>query len=284
VEICQGGAWKRSPCPPSEACQAGQCQPTGACRQGETRACYNGPAGTVGKGACKRGSQTCSANGAWGTCQGAVTPKAETCDGKDSDCDGQIDEGINPPCCPQGLFCQRAAGVFFTPSKAEPSKPFLLTLPAGTYSRILLTFEVKHNGWNNEPNGKRFTTFWLEHNDKFLDLYGYLIFNKPNTLILRHGFGLKPTQKPKITKRATIAAGLVYAIKYDFDAKKKTIVAEVRTPSGILATLNSKPTISSIVFKANQNLALAFSNGGHDPNEPPSYGWDYQNARLVLYP
>lgn len=40
-------------------------------------------------GECKKGTQTCSM-GVWGTCTG-TGPKAETCDGKDNDCNGSID-------------------------------------------------------------------------------------------------------------------------------------------------------------------------------------------------
>jgi hypothetical protein len=43
-------------------------------------------------GECKKGIQFCE-NGAWGSCTGAISPTAEECDGKDNDCDGNIDEG-----------------------------------------------------------------------------------------------------------------------------------------------------------------------------------------------
>ncbi len=42
--------------------------------------------------ACGTGSQTCN-SGKWGTC--STAPKTETCNGKDDDCDGQIDNVAN---------------------------------------------------------------------------------------------------------------------------------------------------------------------------------------------
>ena len=58
-----------------------------SCEEGETNACYDGPAGTVGVGLCKAGIQSC-AGGAWGACIGAVLPGTETCaTTQDEDCD-----------------------------------------------------------------------------------------------------------------------------------------------------------------------------------------------------
>jgi hypothetical protein len=61
------------------------------CLNGDSRACYDGPAGTENVGACKGGSQLC-VQGKWEACQGEVVPGAEVCDGKDNDCNGQVDE------------------------------------------------------------------------------------------------------------------------------------------------------------------------------------------------
>jgi N-acetylneuraminic acid mutarotase len=62
------------------------------CNEGEQRACYTGPQGTLGIGVCSAGIQTCS-NQQWGTCEGEVLPSDEICgDELDNDCDGYTDE------------------------------------------------------------------------------------------------------------------------------------------------------------------------------------------------
>jgi hypothetical protein len=61
---------------------------------GLVQSCYDGAAGTAGVGACRAGTQTCT-TGAWGSCQGQVTPTAEICDGADNDCNGTIDRDVN---------------------------------------------------------------------------------------------------------------------------------------------------------------------------------------------
>jgi hypothetical protein len=48
-------------------------------------------------GECKQGTQSCD-SGHWGACVGEVGPSPEVCDGKDNNCDGQIDEGLTQQC------------------------------------------------------------------------------------------------------------------------------------------------------------------------------------------
>ncbi|MGC6415767.1 MAG: MopE-related protein [Bradymonadia bacterium] len=62
-----------------------------------TRRCWDGPAGTQGRGACTDGVQSCS-DGAWGECENQVLPTTESCDGTDQDCDGQVDEAVFEVC------------------------------------------------------------------------------------------------------------------------------------------------------------------------------------------
>lgn len=67
--------------------------PPGGCKctDGDTQPCYDGPAGTEGKGTCKAGTQTC-VKGNWGSCAGAVQPESGKC--AVSSCAG----GPNPGC------------------------------------------------------------------------------------------------------------------------------------------------------------------------------------------
>jgi len=60
-----------------------------ACVNNQTRSCGS----SVGD--CREGSQRCDINGNWGGCEGEVGPGREVCDGRDNDCDGAADEGLN---------------------------------------------------------------------------------------------------------------------------------------------------------------------------------------------
>jgi hypothetical protein len=61
------------------------------CTAGAVRSCGS----DVGE--CQKGTQSCS-GGAWTACTGGQGPQAETCDGKDNDCDGVIDNGVKNAC------------------------------------------------------------------------------------------------------------------------------------------------------------------------------------------
>jgi hypothetical protein len=62
------------------------------CVNGRTQEC-----GSSDVGECSKGLQTC-VNGDWGDCVGNVGVVAESCDGKDNDCDGSVDEGGDGLC------------------------------------------------------------------------------------------------------------------------------------------------------------------------------------------
>lgn len=86
-----------------------KCQP--ACNPGDTKPCYTGPAGTLGKGICKAGVQNCE-NGKWSTtCSGQTLPQAEACTGGvDEDCNGLVDCN-DSVCAPQAACCTPTSSV-----------------------------------------------------------------------------------------------------------------------------------------------------------------------------
>lgn len=81
-------------------------EPEGDCREGESRPCFGGDPKWAGVGDCKEGTQVCR-SGAWSSCVGDVLPKAEVCDGRDNNCDGQIDETFPQ----QGQDCRVTGGT-----------------------------------------------------------------------------------------------------------------------------------------------------------------------------
>ncbi len=62
-----------------------------SCIDGNTQLCG------INVGECRQGIQVCS-NGIWGPCIGETKPTPEVCDGKDNNCNGEVDEDLTIPC------------------------------------------------------------------------------------------------------------------------------------------------------------------------------------------
>ena len=75
------------------------------CAAGAVQACFRGPAGSGDVGECSAGLQQCR-EGRWGGCAGQVLPSAETCNGRDDDCDGTLDNGVLSACGDCNAECQ----------------------------------------------------------------------------------------------------------------------------------------------------------------------------------
>jgi len=73
---------------------------SGGCEDGKTRECGRET------GACELGEQTCS-DGEWGDCTGGTMPNDETCNGKDDDCDGSVDERVTRNCGTSEGICEQ---------------------------------------------------------------------------------------------------------------------------------------------------------------------------------
>tara|TARA_B100000609_G_C17220205_1_gene439500 strand:- start:2616 stop:5045 length:2430 start_codon:yes stop_codon:yes gene_type:complete len=104
--------------------------PEGECTPGATRTCYDGEKGTSGVGICKQGQQFCSLARLWGPCVGQILPTKESCNNKDDDCNGKIDDSFpeqgqdcriqNPSPCDDGVFvCEPVKLLYCKPKAAS---------------------------------------------------------------------------------------------------------------------------------------------------------------------
>ena len=96
LQLCTNGSWgtcSGEVIPMAEKCDKKDNDCNGKADDLVSTACYSGPPPTRKVGICKDGTQACI-NGVAGVCQGEVTPLGETCDNKDNDCNGKIDDTL----------------------------------------------------------------------------------------------------------------------------------------------------------------------------------------------
>jgi hypothetical protein len=94
TQSCVGGKWGECPAtqPSPEICDGNDNDCDGVVDNVASRTC-----GMSDVGECELGTQACQ-NGAWSGCQGNVDPGQESCDGKDNNCNGQVDESLIQAC------------------------------------------------------------------------------------------------------------------------------------------------------------------------------------------
>ncbi len=116
------------------------------CQDGDQRDCYTGDPKLAGVGDCAKGKQTC-ANSTWGACAGEVLPKDESCNGRDDDCDGQVDNAPkNPPSC---VLWNGICGV----AKQACEKGQWVACTAAQYGADYEKSETKCDGKDNDCDG-----------------------------------------------------------------------------------------------------------------------------------
>lgn len=133
------------------------------CTPFDMQYCYTGPAGTAGVGECRSGGRPCQLDGtAWdATCYEQVLPQTEICNGKDDDCDGQTDEGLNG--CNPSCVVPSSQGCAYTGSPGTENVGAChagaqICLAGGQWSactgEVVPVPEVAGNGIDDNCNGQ----------------------------------------------------------------------------------------------------------------------------------
>lgn len=100
----------RDGCEPTERCGNGlddncdgRVDESCTCTPGAVQPCFAGPPGRRNIGACRDGVQRCvgmGTVGAWGACEGGISPGPEVCNAVDDTCTGCLRETMCPILCP----------------------------------------------------------------------------------------------------------------------------------------------------------------------------------------
>lgn len=190
--------------------------------------------------------------------------------------------------CPAGSVCFENPSVFHAPTPNRPVHRESVTPPAGTYRRVRAIVRVFHGGWfASRPQGLH-NIFWMVKNARNRDMFGYVNVRGPNVndVFIRHGFNLTQEQKPRIDRPLVLNPGATYIFEYIYDMGQRFLQLTVSDDFGnVLATLGGVPNVTSVSFNGSQTLDMDFGFvEGLNPNEPPTYGWEYRDLVIELTP
>lgn len=190
-----------------------------------------------------------------------------------------------PPECGTGVLCFERRGVFFTPTGGEPYRRETFEVPTGSYSKVHLRVEVINNGWRQPTTGIHML-WWLAVNRHFR-LLGFAAARGPNAnnVLFRHGMNIEATAKPKYNIPFTMVIGQVYVNEFTYDTGNRTLEYKILDAAGnVLLRVEDRTNVNHIEINDGEDLTADFSWNGENPNEPPTYGWKYQNLTIEAYP
>ena len=190
-----------------------------------------------------------------------------------------------PFVCPAGSTCFEYPDTFFVPTRSGPVRTIYMKAPAGTYTKVHLQMEVLHGGWQSPSSGLH-NIFWfvLERNR---DMIGYVNLMGPNQnqIMLRHGFGLSHGEKPKIEQHLKATPGETYLFDYLYDTNLGIIELLVLNGGKEMTRVFATPNVNKIDVPQGKRFRIDISfTPGLNPNEPPTYGWQYRNLRVEFAP
>jgi hypothetical protein len=129
--------------------------------------------------------------------------------------------------------------------------------------------------------------FWFAI-DRNFKLMGFSAFQGPgkNSVLFRHGVNLTAGDKARFVLPYAANPGETYTIDYVYAPAEHTLNLRIYDQRGALVVQQTdRPNVNRINVEDGEDLVTDFSfPAGVNPNEPPDYGWRYQNLTLELFP
>lgn len=196
-------------------------------------------------------------------------------------------EGPPPAACDPGNLCFEVPGLVHAPTAGNRVGRIEMPIPAGTYKRLRAQIDVFISDWSATRPAGTHNIFWLAL-DKNKNLYGYVNVKGPqanNHIFIRHGIGQPQGQKPRIDSNVFLPTGGTYHFDYIYDTQQRVIELTVTNQNGqVLRVMNGSPDVNNINVGSGSKFLMDLGFSGANPNEPPTFGWRYENMLVEVTP
>jgi hypothetical protein len=183
----------------------------------------------------------------------------------------------NPPptSCPQGWTCIGLDRTSHAVKESNLQYVFRTGLDAGNYDAVALRFNLRTTAIN--PVGAQ--VFWLGIN-RHTNLIGFVV-QRRNELFLRHGIGIRHSDKAKLVLPRTMKPNQDYAFDYSYTAGGRVSLC-VTDSQGARFCSHDTANVDSLSLSPSDRLILVTGSDGKEEIEPPQWGWTYNNIELMV--
>ncbi len=175
--------------------------------------------------------------------------------------------------CPTGWTCLDLERTRHTVTRSNLQYRLGKRLAPGNYRNVELRFDLRTTSIN--PVGAQI--FWLGIS-RHLNLIGFTV-QRRNELFVRHGIGLKHSDKPRFVLPRPLAPNQNYSFRFSYAAGGQVSLC-VTNGSGDERCSREAANVDSLVFTAADQLLLVAGSDGKEEIEPPQWGWTYSNIEL----
>ncbi len=175
--------------------------------------------------------------------------------------------------CPTGWTCLDLERTRHTVTRSNLQYRLGKRLAPGNYRNVELRFDLRTTSIN--PVGAQI--FWLGIS-RHLNLIGFTV-QRRNELFVRHGIGLKHSDKPRFVLPRPLAPNQNHSFRFSYAAGGQVSLC-VTNGSGDERCSREAANVDSLVFTAADQLLLVAGSDGKEEIEPPQWGWTYSNIKL----
>lgn len=186
-----------------------------------------------------------------------------------------------------GVRCFDQAGVFFTPSRAVPTKRLVLPFPNGVeYTKVRAQLDITHGGWYGPKRDGIHNFFWLVQGGN-VDRIGYLNTRGPgrNIVYAVHSIGLpRGADGRRLLGNFAMQQGETYHIDYSYDPKSKVVELKMtdKRTGQLVVNLSDNVVFTRRIFTTSSPYMINFAL--HDEAaDSPTFNWKYANLKIEFF-